>query len=312
MVEGLQNYLKQVDKFLQKTVVKFDAKDGKTDGKINDEQDIFKNKALKELYDEYIKEETGESETDRLYEGFSLFMAMSFLDNDETGEYTETLPTSKLDLRNGNDELLTAPEMIFPNRETENPYAAHGLGDRNDVINNALSLLQSIEDDIATGRVDRSDTPVTYNKPQERNSINPDGNSANIMKEKFQVTSEFGPRSSPGGIGSTNHQGIDIGTPAGTQLFAPKSGIVTFAGEADGYGNLVKIKHDDGTETRYGHLSSISSIKVGERIEAGDLFALTGNTGNSTGPHLHFEVRDANGTAIDPRKTEYAALLGIG
>ncbi|MBR5422352.1 MAG: M23 family metallopeptidase [Lachnospiraceae bacterium] len=114
-----------------------------------------------------------------------------------------------------------------------------------------------------------------------------------------RISSGFGRRSSPGGIGSTNHQGLDIATPIGTSIWASSGGTVSYAGWAAGYGYLVTIKHPDGWETRYAHLSRVV-VSVGQYVEQGQLVAYSGNTGNSTGPHLHFEIR-IGGVAQDPR-----------
>ena len=106
------------------------------------------------------------------------------------------------------------------------------------------------------------------------------------------LTSEFGPR------GGRMHKGIDLGAPIGTPIYAPAAGEVIDTGEASGFGLWVRIRHDDGTETRYGHIHR-DHVSVGDRVEAGDLIAEVGNRGRSTGPHLHFEVYEG-GEAINP------------
>lgn len=111
-------------------------------------------------------------------------------------------------------------------------------------------------------------------------------------------TSSFGYRSQPTQGASTYHQGVDWGTPTGTAVKASRAGTVTYAGWMSGYGYCVMINHGDGVETRYGHLSSVG-VYVGQTVDQGDKIALSGNTGVSTGPHLHFEIR-INGTAVNP------------
>jgi murein DD-endopeptidase MepM/ murein hydrolase activator NlpD len=103
------------------------------------------------------------------------------------------------------------------------------------------------------------------------------------------VTSRFGYRSSPEGTGSKMHGGIDIAAPRGTPVIASGSGNVVFAGYHSGYGNLVVVDHGYGITTRHAHLSRLH-VKVGQRVQRGDLLGRVGNTGRSTGPHLHFEV----------------------
>lgn len=120
------------------------------------------------------------------------------------------------------------------------------------------------------------------------------------------VTSGFGNRASPTAGATTNHAGVDYRAPIGTELNIAKGGIVEFAGVKGGYGNLVEINHGIDAQgnkisSRYGHLDSISpGIQVGSIVEAGQIVGTTGNTGISTGPHLHHEVR-VDGVPVDPR-----------
>lgn len=112
------------------------------------------------------------------------------------------------------------------------------------------------------------------------------------------VTSGFGFRSSPGGIGSTNHMGVDFGCPYGAPIVAAAAGTVISAGPFGGYGNAVLIDHGGGFSTLYGHMSSIAT-SAGAQVAAGQQIGSVGSTGNSTGPHCHFEVH-INGAAVDP------------
>ena len=113
-----------------------------------------------------------------------------------------------------------------------------------------------------------------------------------------RISSYFGGRKSPGGIGSTNHKGIDIAVPRGTPIYAADGGTVTYAGRMSGYGYLVQIDHGNGYVTRYGHNSSLT-VSVGQHVYKGQQVARAGSTGNSTGNHCHFEVR-YNGVAKNP------------
>lgn len=115
-----------------------------------------------------------------------------------------------------------------------------------------------------------------------------------------KITSKFGERSS---IRSSAHTGLDIAAPAGTPIKACNSGTVTFAGTKGSYGKLVKISHGDGVETWYAHCSSIN-VTVGQSVSAGEVIAGVGSTGNSTGNHLHLEIR-VNGTAVNPQNYVY-------
>ena len=113
-----------------------------------------------------------------------------------------------------------------------------------------------------------------------------------------RISSYFGGRKSPGGIGSTNHKGIDIAVPRGTPIYAADGGTVTYSGWMSGYGYLVQIDHGNGYVTRYGHNSSLT-VSVGQHVYKGQQVARAGSTGNSTGNHCHLEVRD-NGVAKNP------------
>lgn len=111
-------------------------------------------------------------------------------------------------------------------------------------------------------------------------------------------TSGFGGRKAPTKGASTNHKGIDWATPIGTAVMASSGGTVSIAGWQNGYGYVVYINHPDGKQTRYGHLSKIL-VSTGQKVTQGQKIALSGNTGRSTGPHLHFEIR-IDGKAVNP------------
>lgn len=113
-----------------------------------------------------------------------------------------------------------------------------------------------------------------------------------------RLTSRFGRRTSPTRGASSNHKGVDWGIPRGSSVVASSGGTVTKAGWGGGYGYVVYIKHPGGAETRYAHLSKVL-VSAGQTVKQGQKIALTGNTGVSTGPHLHFELR-LNGTPVDP------------
>lgn len=103
--------------------------------------------------------------------------------------------------------------------------------------------------------------------------------------------------------GTHKHGGVDLPRPAGTPISATAGGVVTRAEFSDTYGNVVYIKHDNGMETRYAHMQGFANgIKKGTRVNRGQILGGVGSTGRSSGPHLHYEVRDAKGNAIDPTK----------
>lgn len=112
------------------------------------------------------------------------------------------------------------------------------------------------------------------------------------------VVSGFGNRNNPIGGGTGFHAGLDIAASSGTPIRACRSGTVVIAGWQGGYGNAVVIDHGGGMATLYGHQSQIA-VSVGEQVLAGEVIGYVGSTGNSTGPHLHFEVR-ISGNPVDP------------
>jgi murein DD-endopeptidase MepM/ murein hydrolase activator NlpD len=116
-----------------------------------------------------------------------------------------------------------------------------------------------------------------------------------------KINNEFGFRRNPFG-GSTYefHGGMDIDGERGDLVIAPASGVVTKAGWQGGYGNMLEVDHGNGLTTRYGHLSKIE-VEVGDTLTRGQLIALVGSSGRSTGPHLHYELR-VNDHPINPRR----------
>jgi len=121
-----------------------------------------------------------------------------------------------------------------------------------------------------------------------------------IWPARGWVTSDFGQRLDPYTADRVMHEGIDIAAPHGKEVMAPSDGTVVFAGLEGGYGNVVVIDHGYGIKTRYGHLAKIL-VKAGEVVKRGHVVGAVGNTGRSTGPHLHYEVR-VNGVPQNPRK----------
>ena len=128
--------------------------------------------------------------------------------------------------------------------------------------------------------------------------VNSTAETPNIWPVAGPISSYYGYRTSPGGIGSTFHEGVDIAGDYGTPISATAAGTVTQAGWVGGYGYLVEVKHADGIVTRYGHNSAVL-VYEGQHVDQGSMIALMGSTGNSTGPHCHYEVR-IHGEAVDP------------
>jgi murein DD-endopeptidase MepM/ murein hydrolase activator NlpD len=112
------------------------------------------------------------------------------------------------------------------------------------------------------------------------------------VRAAYRLTSPFGAR------WGRMHNAIDMAGPTGTPIYAPADGVVISAGWASGYGRLIKIQHEFGIETRYGHLNAIR-VQVGQRVSRGERIGDMGNSGRSTGPHLHYEIR-VGGEPVNP------------
>ncbi len=125
------------------------------------------------------------------------------------------------------------------------------------------------------------------------------------LQGSYRFTSPFGLRNDPLGAGRKMHSGADFAGPYGMPVYTTASGTITFAGWQSGYGRLVKVKHDFGMETRYAHLAKIR-VSVGDRVSRGDQIGDMGNSGRSTGTHLHYEVR-IDGDPVNPMKYIKAA-----
>lgn len=120
-----------------------------------------------------------------------------------------------------------------------------------------------------------------------------------MNKDLTRVASGYGVRIDPVYHVRRMHTGMDFTAPTGTDVYATGNGTVTFVGWKQGYGNTVVVDHGFGYSTLYAHLFK-QLVHVGQKVKRGDVIALVGNTGKSTGPHLHYEVRLQN-QPIDPR-----------
>lgn len=128
---------------------------------------------------------------------------------------------------------------------------------------------------------------------------------AEPVKGTFRFTSGFGPRRDPFNGSRRQHNGVDFAAAHGAPIYATADGVVTKAGWASGYGRIIKIRHDFGIETYYAHLARFR-VEEGDRVSRGDRIGDMGNSGRSTGTHLHYEVR-VGGKPINPMKYIKAA-----
>lgn len=136
--------------------------------------------------------------------------------------------------------------------------------------------------------------------PDDNGNPAPDSERNVILRLPVEgrISSGFGLRHDPIDGRLRPHHGMDIAVPEGTPVAAAASGIVIFSGYSNTYGNCIIVKHEDGRTTLYAH-NAVNRVKAGDSIKADDIIALSGSTGKSTGPHLHFEVRK-DGVPINP------------
>lgn len=166
-------------------------------------------------------------------------------------------------------------------------------------ITSSLDQLHALRTSALTGA-----TMVGLTMGLTRNATTADwikANSApNLWPVEGQVTGSFGERIDPFNGEGAFHSGVDIGSSYGSQIIAPADGIVVATETLGGYGKTIMIDHGNGINTRYGHLSGFA-VTAGQRVQRGDVIGYVGESGRSTGPHLHYEVR-INNTPVNPYK----------
>lgn len=161
-------------------------------------------------------------------------------------------------------------------------------------INDIKNVVQDLQAAVSVREQSLIELKQALLDQQSRLAVTP-----SIWPTSGEVTSRFGWRNSPwGGRGGDYHPGIDIANSIGTTIVATADGEVVQSEWYGGYGNMVQIDHGNGISTVYGHNSRLL-VHVGQVVKKGQVIAYLGNTGNSTGPHCHYEVR-VNGTAVNP------------
>jgi murein DD-endopeptidase MepM/ murein hydrolase activator NlpD len=166
-------------------------------------------------------------------------------------------------------------------------------------VTSSLDQLHALRTSALTGA-----TMVGLTMGLTRNATTADwfkANSApNLWPVEGQVTGSFGERIDPFNGEGAFHSGVDIGSSFGSPIVAPADGVVTFSDLLGGYGKAIMIDHGNGISTRYGHLSGYA-VTAGQTVHRGDVIGFVGESGRSTGPHLHYEVR-INDTPVNPYK----------
>lgn len=170
-----------------------------------------------------------------------------------------------------------------------------------DVISSKINEVK--EKDIKATKLKLAAAKAKSTKTSSSKKIDLKGIKLSVRPVSGTITSRYGRRSSPGGVGSTNHKGLDIAAKQGTTIKAAAGGKVISAGYKGSLGKLVIIDHGNGVQTYYGHCSNIY-VSNGDTVNAGDSIAAVGKTGAATGYHLHFEVH-VNGTSVNPQNFLY-------
>ena len=203
-------------------------------------------------------------------------------------------------------ETLVERKAELDERRSEADALVKEIQSQEGEYQDALDSIEAEEEEIQAMIVKKSEEMAAQGNPNTGNATTDVvtswmGTGGYMWPEKAskKITSPFGKRSSPGGIGSTNHKGVDIGGVGyTTQVLASKAGTVIVSQYSNSYGNYVVVSHGSGNTTLYAHMSS-RSVSAGQYVQQGQVLGITGSTGNSTGPHLHFEITEG-GVRVNP------------
>ncbi|MBO6552353.1 MAG: M23 family metallopeptidase [Roseitalea sp.] len=219
----------------------------------------------------------------------ALSSVTSTLDEIETAQLEQLGVLARAAHSKRNAIIAAARESGLPIRSETTPLDAVGgpfvpIGDisADESFETGIEALQTALDALERTKSEVTAFPIAHPAPGQR------------------ITSGFGPRRDPILGRSAFHAGMDFRAPTGTPIRAPASGKIVRAGRNGGYGKMVEIDHGNGLKTRFAHLSRIQ-VRVGEEVSAGQRIGASGNTGRSTGPHLHYEVRK-DGQAVNPMR----------
>jgi murein DD-endopeptidase MepM/ murein hydrolase activator NlpD len=227
------------------------------------------------------------------FDNYRRFILTSILDRPERREFVEDA-----------EKLMKVFRAYLASKVLPQSFLADP--EENEKIKKGIEKILIPEDSssplsIAVDLINSGERPTSFqNTSPTRGSLPNRSTSRNFSRGGGPfITSPFGNRDNPNAPGTTqNHGGIDIEARNGTPVKAALAGRVTFAGDSGNYGMLIKIEHAGNLETRYAHLSG-ASVSIGENVTAGQVIGSSGQSGNATGPHLHFELR-SSGSPIDP------------
>ena len=216
----------------------------------------------------------------------------------EIGEKKASLEASKAESEAAKADLVAKKTELDAQRK-EAIALVNEINDNENEYKETLDELDKEEERIQAMIVKKSKELAAQQAAQNGGTSNAALGGYIWPVSSHYITSTFGGRASPGGIGSTNHKGIDIGRVGyTTEIHAAKAGTVIVSQYSSSYGNYVVVSHGSGNTTLYAHMSS-RKVSVGAYVNQGDVLGITGSTGHSTGPHLHFEISE-NGVRINP------------
>ena len=271
-----------------------------------------------------IEEVTKEQEKEQIYEVVSGdTLSKIAMNNDLTLDrliaMNDTIESENSIIRVGDELIITVPEPELSVERVEEVYYEEDYEADIIYIDNDdwyTTQTRTLQEPSAGHRIVVADVSYRNNEEVGREILKEEITYEAVPKQVERGTkipptyikpisggrqsSGFGYRKAPTKGASSYHQGIDWATPTGTAVMAASSGTVVKAGWGGGYGNVIYINHPDGTQTRYAHLSKVL-VSPGQYVSQGQKIALSGNTGVSTGPHVHFEIV-INGSRVNPLK----------
>lgn len=233
-----------------------------------------------DLNEEELIEKLKECDTITTYKYYEVAL------NNETKSYVKTLEEA--------EKVVNDIKEEFANDDLELNLQI------NEKYTESIENVDTNSLEVATANVENGAKELKESKENENALAIVNNIKLSVLPVTGRITSRYGERSS---LRRSTHTGLDIACNAGTDIKVVSNGTVTFSGKKGSYGNLIIVDHGNGVETWYGHCSKLYA-KVGDTVTAGDVVAAVGSTGNSTGPHLHFEIR-INGECVNPQSYVY-------
>lgn len=233
-----------------------------------------------DLNEEELIEKLKECDTITTYKYYEVAL------NNETKSYVKTLEEA--------EKVVNDIKEEFANDDLELNLQI------NEKYTESIENVDTNSLEVATANVENGAKELKESKENENALAIVNNIKLSVLPVTGRITSRYGERSS---LRRSTHTGLDIACNTGTDIKVVSNGTVTFSGKKGSYGNLIIVDHGNGVETWYGHCSKLYA-KVGDTVTAGDVVAAVGSTGNSTGPHLHFEIR-INGECVNPQSYVY-------